>query len=40
MSKKHPGRDTDFAKWRSAMAKLDFQLSKEKEERKSKEKKN
>ncbi len=26
MSKKHPGRDTDYAKWTSTMAKLDYQL--------------
>lgn len=26
MSKKHPGRDTDYAKWTSRMAKLDHEL--------------
>lgn len=26
MSKKHPGRETDFAKWTSTMAKLDNEL--------------
>ena len=26
MSKKHPGRDTEHAKWTSAMAKLDNEI--------------
>lgn len=26
MSKKHPGRDTEYAKWTSKMAKLDYEL--------------
>ena len=29
MSKKHPGRNTDYAKWVSIMAKLDNALRKE-----------
>ncbi len=31
MSKKHPGRDTDYAKWESKMAKLDYQMKRERE---------
>lgn len=27
MSKKHPGRDTDYAKWTSTMRKLDNELT-------------
>ena len=34
MSKKHPGRNTEFAKWKKTIAKLDFELKKEAENRK------
>ena len=33
MSKKHRGRETEYSKLRSVMAKLDNQLNKEKQER-------
>lgn len=31
MSKKHPGRDTDFARWASRLAKLDNELKTERD---------
>lgn len=31
MSKKHPGRDTDYAKFESRLAKLDHQMKVERE---------
>lgn len=33
MSKKHPGRQTEFAKFRRLMARLDAKLEKEKAEK-------
>ncbi len=39
MSKKHPGRDTDYAKWISRMAKLENSLKAERERLKKTEKK-
>ena len=31
MSKKHPGRDTEYAKWTSTMAKLNNELKSERD---------
>lgn len=36
MSKKHPGRDTDYAKWTSIMRKLNNELKREHEEERKK----
>lgn len=36
MSKKHPGRDTDYAKWTSTMRKLNNELKREHEEERKK----
>lgn len=31
MSKKYPGRDTEYAKWKSVLAKLDYNMRKKRE---------